>query len=135
MRGIGALLVPALLLASGCVSTPGPTSDTTAPAGTPPKAEQVLAWADIDANLGRHPGRLDYGRADGRSILGDKVMVLNGEEMVRFVRKHGYSSHGGIDAAATPGHSLTRIQVTILGRDGARMQLVLESDGEDQGRG
>ena len=124
------LAVIALSLA-GCIGPTQPSAELPAR----PSPDQVLAWADIDRNLGRHPGRLDYGKADGRSTLGEKVMVLNGEEMVRFVRAHGYAGHGGATAAMSPGRSLTRIHVEIRGRDGATLTLILESDGEDQGRG
>lgn len=112
---------------------PAPTPVSAQP--TRPSPGQVLAWANLDENLGRRPETLVFGQADGRSILGEKVLVLNGEEMVRFVRAHRYQAHDGIDAAEAAGDGLTRIHVTIHGRDGARMTLLLQSDGEDPGRG
>ena len=127
MTRAGLKLALIAVLLAGCVgSTQQPDR---------PSPGQVLAWSDLDGNLGRHAERLAYGEADGRSVLGERVIVLNGEAMVRFVRAHGYAGHGGIAKVTSPGRSLTCIHVRIRGRDGAEMTLVLESDGDEQGRG
>lgn len=114
-----------MLLLTGCnVETPV--------AG--PSGEQVLAWARLDVNLGSGSESLTFGQADGRSILGDRVLVLNGEEMVRFVRTHGYARAEGITSVRRM-HTATEIDVVIIGRDGARLKLTLQSDGKAQGSG
>lgn len=99
-----------------------------------PDPDRVYAWAQLDENLGKPAGELEYGQADGRAILGDKVMVLNGEEMVRFVRTHGYLRAEGI-VAVRHLHTATEIDVVIVGRDGARLTLTLQADGNPQGVG
>jgi hypothetical protein len=99
-----------------------------------PEPELVYAWARLDESLGHGRRELDYGRADGRAILGDRVLVLNGEEMVRFVRTHGYARAVGITSVRRM-HTVTEIDVVIVGRDGARLKLTLQSDGKAQGSG
>lgn len=126
-------------LLAGCAATLPPEPARPAPTATGsrhgrPAPEQVLAWANLDENLGRRAETLDYGQADGRSLLGDKVMVLNGMEMVQFIRAHGYAGHKGITTSLRTA-STTTIHVLIVGQDGARLLLRLESDGETQGQG
>lgn len=141
MNALGRLLGSSAMILAGC-ATALPPDGTRQPQPAPvragercfPTAEQVLGWANLEMNLGRHPERLDHGLADGRSILGDKVMVLNGEDMVRFVRAHGYVAHKGIVASQRTGSTMT-IHVPVVGQDGAQMILQLESDGETQGQG
>ena len=50
----------ALLFFAGCAPQQPSTTDTRL---TP---ERVLAWADLEAHLGRHPQQLQVGQADGR---------------------------------------------------------------------
>lgn len=137
-RGLLRLSGLAALLA-GCAASLPPEPARPSPAVAEatkgrPSPEQVLAWANLDENLGRRPERLDFGQADGRSVLSDKVLVLNGEDMVRFVRKHGYAGHRGITTTLHT-ESKTTIHVVVVGKDGARMVLQLESDGDPQGQG
>lgn len=141
MNALGRLLGSSAMLLAGCAGALPPhgtrqPQPATARSGERalPTPEQVLGWANLDMNLGRHPEKLDHGLADGRSILGDKVMVLNGEDMVRFVRAHGYVAHKGIVASQRTGSIMT-IHVLVVGKDGTEMILQLESDGETQGQG
>lgn len=99
-----------------------------------PEPRDVHAWAQLDENLGRRASELSFGEADGRSILGSRVLVLNGEEMVCFVRAHGFARDEGI-VAARKLRTVTEIDVVIVGRDGARLKLTLRADGAPQGAG
>ena len=118
----------ALLFFSGCAhqSAPATTSELT--------PERVLAWADLDAHLGRHPQQLQVGQADGRAVLGTRVMLLNAEDIRRFVALHGYAGVRRVVAERrTP--STLEIDVEIAGRDGQVLRITLLSDGGLQGVG
>lgn len=114
-----------LMLLTGCASV--------APSYQP-SSEQVLAWAQLDVRLGRHSAELTYGQADGKAVLGDRVLVLNGEAMVCFVRAHGYARAENILEVRRLS-TATEVDVIIVGKDGARMTLTLQSDGSPQGSG
>ena len=97
-------------------------------------ARDVISWAQLDNALGQHLDSIACGEADGRAILGDYVMVLNGREMVDFVKAHGYrGSHG--PTATRKLRTALEVDVEITGNDGAKMTVTLQSDGTMQGVG
>lgn len=117
-----------MLFFSGC-------AHQSAPALIPElTSERVLAWADLDAHLGRHPQQLRVGQADGRAVLGTRVMLLNAEDIRRFVALHGYAGvRRVVTERRTP--STLEIDVEIAGRDGQVLLITLLSDGRPQGVG
>ena len=61
---------------------------------------------------------LQTGRADGKLALSDYVMVLNGRELVDFVRDHGYKSfRGPVEIRKWPRGRL-QVVVRVTGKDG-----------------
>lgn len=122
MRPLLATLVLAL---SGCCA------DTGMPPFSP---HDVVAWARLDESLGG--GRpVVYGKADGKAVLGGRVLALNGEELHHFVRRHGYAGHGEARRMRRVNATTLDVEVEIRGKAGATMRLYLRSDGEPQGRG
>ena len=97
-------------------------------------AYDVMSWAHLDDALRYHLDQVGFGEADKKSILADYVIVLNGEEMVVFVRKHGYQSFRGPIAVRKRGTSL-EVDVEITGKDGAKTIITLFADGTMQGVG
>jgi len=100
----------------------------------PFSAADVVAWAELDASLGGKELPV-FGKADGKAVLGNRVMALNGEELHRFVKAHGYSGHGRPLRMRRAGPGTLDVEVEIRGKDGARMILLLRSDGGPQGVG
>ncbi len=100
----------------------------------PFSAADVVAWAKLESSLGAKDPPA-YGKADGKAVLGNRVMALNGEELHRFVKAHGYGGHGRPLRMRRAGPGTLDVEVEIRGKDGARMILVLRSDGGPQGEG
>lgn len=103
----------------------------------PPSAREIILEAHLDDRLANRIDELDRqtGQADGELALGDYVMVLNGRELVDFVRGHGYKSfRGPVEIRKWP---LGRLQVLVrvTGKDGKTVDAILESDGSVQGAG
>ena len=113
-------------------ATPAATSaiETTSSRLTP---EQVIAWADLPANLAR-PELLIVGQADGRGVLGDYVTLLNGAEAKDFLVKHGYAKNLRVVAVRRT-RSTIQVDLEISGKDGAQGLLMLFADGGKQGIG
>jgi hypothetical protein len=99
----------------------------------PFSATEVVAWAQLDASLSGEPPA--YGKADGKAVLGNRVMALNGEELHRFIRANGYEGHGRPLRMRRAGPGTLDVEVEVRGRNGARMLLILRSDGGPQGVG
>lgn len=118
----------ALLFFSGCAYQSAPA---TTPELTP---ERVLAWADLDTHLGQHPELLRVGQADGKAVLGTRVMLLNAEEARRFVTLHGYRGVRRVVAERRTA-SMLEVDVELAGRDGQVLLVTLLSDGGLQGVG
>jgi hypothetical protein len=103
----------------------------------PPSAREIILEARLDDRLANRIDELDRqtGKADGKLALSDYVMVLNGRELVDFVRGHGYKSfHGPVEIRKWPRGRL-QVVVRVTGRDGGTMDAILESDGSVQGAG
>ena len=103
----------------------------------PPGAREILLEAHLDDRLANRIDELDReaGQADGKLALGDYVMVLNGRELVDFVRGHGYRSfRGPVEIRKWPRGRL-QVVVRVTGRDGQTFDALLESDGKVQGAG
>jgi len=103
----------------------------------PPSAREIILEAHLDDRLANRIDELDRqtGQADGKLALGDYVMVLNGRELVDFVRGHGYKSfRGPVEIRKWPRGRL-QVVVRVTGRDGKTVDAILESDGSVQGAG
>lgn len=103
----------------------------------PPSAREIILEAHLDDRLANRIDELDRqtGRADGKLALSDYVMVLNGRELVDFVRDHDYKSfRGPVEIRKWPRGRL-QVVVRVKGKDGRTVDAVLESDGSVQGAG
>jgi hypothetical protein len=100
----------------------------------PFSAADVVAWAELDRELGGGEPPA-FGQADGRAVLGNRVLALNGEELHRFLRAHGYGGHGRPIRMRRAGPGTLDVELEILGKDGARMRLILRSSGLPEGVG
>lgn len=103
----------------------------------PPSAREIILEAHLDDRLANRIDELDRqtGRADGKLALSDYVMVLNGRELVDFVRDHGYKSfRGPVEIRKWPRGRL-QVVVRVTGKDGRTVDAILESDGSVQGAG
>jgi hypothetical protein len=103
----------------------------------PASAREIILEAHLDDRLANRIDELDRqtGQADGKLSLGDYVMVLNGRELVDFVRGHGYKSfRGPVEIRKWPRGRL-QVVVRVTGKDGKTVDAVLESDGSVQGAG
>jgi len=103
----------------------------------PPSAREIILEAHLDDRLANRIDELDRltGRADGKLALGDYVMVLNGRELVDFVRAHGYKSfRGPVEIRKWPRGRL-QVVVRVMAKDGQTFDALLESDGKVQGAG
>lgn len=103
----------------------------------PPSAREIILEAHLDDRLANRIDELDRqtGQADGKLALSDYVMVLNGRELVDFVRGHGYKSfRGPVEIRKWPRGRL-QVVVRVTGKDGKTVDAVLESDGNVQGAG
>lgn len=97
-------------------------------------AGEVVAWAELDTHLGAAEPP-PFGKADGKSVLGNRVLVLNGEELHRFIKAHGYAGHGRPLRMRRAGPGTLDVELEVLGKDGARLRIILRSDGGPQGVG
>jgi hypothetical protein len=97
-------------------------------------AHDVISWAHLDDMLSHHLDEIAVGSADGKSILADLVMVLDGEEMLNFVKAHGYASFRGPVAVRKRATAL-EVDVELTGKDGETIVITLFSDGTAQGAG
>ena len=97
-------------------------------------AYDVISWAHLDDALRYHLSQVGVAEADGQSILADYVVALNGKDMVKFVREHGYQSFRGPIAVRKRATSL-EVDVEISGKDGAKTVITLFADGTMQGVG
>lgn len=100
----------------------------------PFSANDVVAWAELDTSLGGAEPPA-YGKADGKTVLGNRVMVLNGEALHRFIKAHGYGGHGRPLRMRRAGPGTLDVELDIRGRDGATLRVILRSDGGPQGAG
>lgn len=100
----------------------------------PFSANDVVAWAELDTALGGSEPPA-YGRADGKAVLGNRVMVLNGEALHRFIKAHGYGGHGKPLRMRRAGPGTLDVELEVVGKDGARLRVILRSDGGPQGVG
>lgn len=122
MRPLAALLLALLV---GCCP------DNALPAFS---ANEVVAWAELDTTLGGATPPA-FGKADGKAVLGNRVMALNGEELHRFIKAHGYGGHGRPLRMRRAGPGTLDVELEIRGKDGAKLRLILRSDGGPQGVG
>lgn len=102
-----------------------------------PSARDIILEAHLDDRLANRIDELDRrtGQADGKLSLSDYVMVLNGRELVDFVRGHGYKSfRGPVEIRKWPRGRL-QVVVRVIGKDGKTVDAILESDGSVQGAG
>ena len=103
----------------------------------PPSAREIILEAHLDDRLANRIDELDRqtGQADGKLALSDYVMVLNGRELVDFLRGHGYKSfRGPVEIRKWPRGRL-QVMVRVTGKDGQTFDALLESDGKVQGAG
>lgn len=133
---IGALMG---LLVSSCESEKGAIGDIETGVITSAdlqniSANDVISWAHLDDVLRNHLDQVVVGEADGKSILADYVTVLDGHEMVVFVRQHGYQSFRGPIAVRKRGNAV-EVDVEITGEQGAQTVITLYADGTMQGVG
>ena len=119
----------AMLLAASCAH-PGRPGD----GAKDVSARDVISWAHLDDALGAHVDSIACGEADGKAILADYVMVLNGRNMVQFVKTHGYRSFRGPLAVRKLATSM-EVDVEITGKDGATLVITLFADKTMQGVG
>jgi len=121
MRRLAPLV--ALVLAGCCAETALP----------PFSPHDVVRWADLDRTLSGPP--LAHGEADGRAVLGGRVLALNAAELRAFLARHGYAGHGRAERMRRVNGTTLDVEVVVRGRDGATFRLILRSDGQEQGRG
>ena len=99
-----------------------------------PTAYDVISWAHLDDKIKNHLEDLVPGEADGKSIIGEYVMVLNGNEMFDFVKAHGYRSFLGPIEVRKQERAI-EVDVKIIGADGATIIITLFADGGMMGIG
>jgi hypothetical protein len=135
-KTFGAVLASAaaILLVAACTHPGRPAGVVTSAGSKSLSPQNVIAWAHLDDTLGAHVESIVCGEADGKAVLADYVMVLNGQEMVQFVKAHGYRSHRGPLAVRRRAMSM-EVDVEITGKDGATLVISLFADGTMQGAG
>ena len=127
-----------LVLLASCASPQmASTSSQDARRNQPPRnfsASDVVRWARLKSHFIDRTAPLEVGTADGRAVLGQRVLLLNGEEARAFLREHGARSVSGPIAVRSLG-AVLEVEVELTGEDGSRLRLQLSSDGTRQGEG
>lgn len=136
-------LYPAfLVLLAGC-ATPPPapfglaSTELTSVVSRGPRrftAGDVVAWAHLQDYLRDRTIPIVPGEADGKEVLGRLVMLQNATEVAAFLKEHR-----GIHLnRVTKVHQLRtalEVEVEAVSEDGAKVILILLSDGTPQGEG
>ena len=136
-------LYPALLvLLFGCATPPSAPFDlasrelTTVTSLGPRRftAGDVVAWAHLEDTLRDRTVPIVPGEADGKEVLGRLVMLQNATEVAAFIKEH----RGIRLNRVTKVHQLRtalEVEVEAVSEDGAKVILILLSDGTPQGEG
>ena len=97
-------------------------------------AGDVVAWAHLQDYLRDRTVPIVPGEADGKEVLGRLVMLQNATEVAAFLKEHR-----GIHLnRVTKVHQLRtalEVEVEAVSEDGAKVILILLSDGTPQGEG
>ena len=97
-------------------------------------AGDVVTWAQLDDHFRDQTVKLAIGQADGKALLGRRVLLENGAEAAEFLKAHGCAQISGpIGVRRLP--SALQVDVELTGKDGQKLILILTSDGTPAGEG
>jgi hypothetical protein len=97
-------------------------------------AGDVVAWAQLQDYLGEHPVLIVPGQADDKEVLGRLVMLQNASEVAAFVKEHRGIRLTRLTKVTQLRNALV-VEVEAVSEDGAKVILMLLSDGTPQGEG
>lgn len=97
-------------------------------------AEDIMNWANLPQTLASGDNPITHGMADGKSVIAPKVMILNSDTLVEWLKTNNYGTHSLKDIVF--GKTSITVEIEILDTEGRNpTRIILFSNGMEQGVG